>query len=152
MNEPCKQIRSVLERRLPDILMQGFFLGAELVEQPDSDFGQATGWTARIETDAPCPGVFFFCAPAAQMEALSSELLGVDDLVYDNVADIMAEFANVVAGRIALDLQYASDSEPKIGLPKVGQDLFPPPEDLDIHLRFRVEAAFLSVGWKASES
>ena len=150
MKEERERIQKFLERRLPDILLDGFFLGSELIPQREPRFGAESGITAKISSDAPFPGEFFFCAKNTVAREMSMALLGSED-PYE-VDDIMAELANVVAGRIALDLQFDSDREPKIGLPKVGQDLFPPPKSLDIHLRFSVEDSHLAVGWKAARS
>ncbi len=149
MSDGAKRIESFLARRMPEILLDGFFLGAELVRPTESGFGPEDGVTAHIELDSPCPGEFFLCAPYPPVRMLSGALLG--SAGDEDADDILAELANIVAGRIALDLQGAFDSEPKIGLPKVGQDLFPHPRSLDIHLRFRVEGSHLAVGWKGTQ-
>lgn len=150
MNSGLDTIESILARRMPEILLDGFFLGAQQIPQREPGFGPETGLTARIVIESPCPGEFFLCAPYPPVRMLSGSLLGSQD--DEDADDILAELANLVAGRIALDLQVAFDREPKIGLPKVGLDLFPLPESLDIHLRFRVEGSHLAVGWKANRS
>ena len=150
MIDSIGRIQMFLERRLPDLLLDGFFVGAELIPQREPRFGAETGVTAVIASDVLCPGNFYFCTRDSVVREMSRALLGSEDRY--EVEDIMAELANVVAGRIALDLQFASEREPKIGLPKVGQDLFPSPKALDIHLRFRVEDSHLAVGWKAAQS
>lgn len=148
MSDVAKRIEGFLIKRMPDVLLDGFFLGAELIPQKEPGFGPETGLTARIELSSPCPGEFFLCAPYPPVRMLCGALLGSTD--DEDADDILAELANIVAGRIALDLQGAFDHEPKIGLPKVGQDLFPSPGSLDIHLRFRVEGSHLAVGWKGN--
>lgn len=145
-----ERIQMFLERRMPDLLLDGFFLGAELIPRREPRFGAETGITAVIDSDVLCPGEFYFCARNSLAVEISRALLGSDDRY--EVEDVIAELANVVAGRIALDLQFESAREPRIGLPKVGQDLFPCPKTLDIHLRFRVEDSHLAVGWKAARS
>ena len=148
MSEVATRIESVLIRRMPEILLDGFFLGAQLIPQKEPGFGPEDGLTAHIQLDSPCAGEFFLCAPYPPVRMLSGALLGsADD---EDADDILAELANIVAGRIALDLQGAFDREPKIGLPNVGQGLFPPPGSLDLHLRFRVEGSHLAVGWKGN--
>ncbi len=150
MSDVATRIESFLIRRMPDILLDGFFLGAQLIPQQEPGYGPEEGVTAHIELDSPCPGEFFLCAPYPPVRMLSGVLLGSAD--EDNADDILAELANIVAGRIALDLQGVFDREPRIGLPKVGQGLFPLPGSLDIHLRFRLEGSHLAVGWKGNRS
>lgn len=78
------------------------------------------------------------------------DLLGAGEATHEAVADMLAEFADVTDERIALDLEYMWNREPKTGLPEVGLDLFPMPDTLGIYLRFRVEDSILSVGWRAA--
>ncbi len=148
MNAATGRIEKFLIKRMPEILLDGFFLSAQLIPQREPGFGPEPGLAAAIRVDSPCPGEFFLSAPYSRVRTLSGALLG--SVADEDAGDILAELANIVAGRIALDLQGAFDHEPKIGLPKVGRDLFPPSGSLDIHLRFRVEGSHLAVAWKGN--
>jgi len=150
MNDHSTTVRRFLDMRVPDVLLEGFFLSA--VKSPESTWPlhPEQGITASIESNAPCVGTFYFCAPLPPVRLLGATLLGSDEAEY--LHDIMGELSNVVAGRIALDLQDGFDIQPKLGLPKVGPNLFPDPETLDVYLRFRVEDSHLVVGWKAIDS